>query len=141
MCRVVKTISEKQKLFEAALGKALEEHLQERTFLTNIRGEKFFVGEPASRGVCLTPYNNENLPDALLDSNANFHPNLHVRAFLRLKKEEETNYCEAVYYILIHGDRNSIGGNSDYELKQTNEGYKMIINRIDHCVKDEDRLY
>ena len=140
MCRIVKIISEKQKLFEEALGKALEDYLQRRKYLKHVDGEKIYVGQPASRGVCLTPYNNENHIEALLVCNGNFHPNLHVRAFLRLKMEE-ANYSESLYYILIHGDRSHNGGDSDYELQQTNEGYEITINGIDYCIKDEYRLY
>lgn len=141
MCRIVKTISEKQKLFEEALGKALEEYLQRRKFLTNVGNEKFYVGKPASRGVCLVSCSNENQIDALMQSNNNVHPNLHVQSFLRLKKEADVHYSETQYYIFIQGDRSSIGGDSDYELRKANEGYKLTIKRIDHCVKNEDRLY
>ena len=82
MCRIVKTISEKQKLFEEALGKALEEYLQRRKFLTNVGNEKFYVGKPASRGVCLVSCSNENQIDALMQSNNNVQ-----RALLRSNVE------------------------------------------------------
>ena len=76
-----------------------------------------------------------------MDSNTNFHPSLQLRALLRLRKDGEEKFNEARYYINICGDKRPGGGASDYEFQHTNDGCNIIIHRINHIIKDENRLY
>ena len=138
----VKPINQRRKQLEEALQAALEQYFNnKKNYLTNGKGDKFFIGAPACRDLCLSERNDFDKINALMGCNTNYHPCLVGTVTLCLSKENEAIYQHAQYFFHISGDKSAIGGDADYEIYNTNNEVTVTIKYVDYFILNEDRLF
>lgn len=141
MCRVVKTISEKQKQFEDALLKGLNIYLDAKEYLQNMEGEKYRLGSPAGKELILACRMEFEKVELLFESATNYYPCLQAHVKLILKKEGEANFQENEYYFHVSGDKSAVGGDADYQIFNDNNGLEVVIKHVDYFYKEGNRLF
>ena len=133
-------VHEKEQL-EKMLLDALSEHLRRRGELTDSNDVVFKVCDNPCKDLCLSNQMAKNL-ELLMECNANRHENLTGHVTLRLIKEGEDKLQEEKYVFNVLGDRTKPGGDADYDIKQTNEGPKASITKVNYFQKENGyRLY
>ncbi len=132
---------QEKKQLEEILQDALSGHLRKRGELTDSNDVKFKVCDSPCKDLCISNQMVKNL-ELLLECNANRHEDLTGYVTLLLIKDGEDKLQEERYVFNVLGDKTPPGGDADYNIKQTNEGPKASITKVNYFQKENGyRLY
>lgn len=148
MNQPIKIVTKNQKDFEKALQDALERRLQNKGFLENQLGEKYYVGKPCCKNLYIIVDDAvTNLIDCIIDCHTNHLPCLIGYVTLCLRKEGEDNFNEEEYFFHIPGEPH-VSGSGAYTVEVKDSltvGMKEIeihmIRGIEHFIRKGLRLH